>query len=77
MCIRDSLRDWEGNKIFVDKPRKFWDDSFRDIGAYTSHLKGLAEITWAAVRSFGSIPWKKHRKNNLTDDYLYPDKKGE
>ena len=58
------LYDWEGNKIFVGEKRKFWDDMFRDISAYTSHLKGLAEGAWAAVRTFGFVPWNKHRKND-------------
>ncbi len=57
------LFDWKGNRIFVKEKRKFWDDMFRDISAYTSHLKGLAEIAWAAVRTFGFMSWDNHRKN--------------
>jgi len=65
------LRDWEGEKIYVDKGKKYFDTLFRNIGAYTSHLKGLAGTAWLAVNWFGKKSWKKHRKNNLTDDYLF------
>lgn len=65
------LRDWEGNKIYVDAGQKFFDDLFRTVGSHTSHLRGLATLAWSAVRMFGKVSWDKHRKNNLTDDYLY------
>jgi hypothetical protein len=65
------LRDWEGNKIYVGNGKQFFDTLFREVGKYTSHLKGIAGTAWLAVKMFGKVSWNKHRKNNLTDDYLY------
>jgi hypothetical protein len=57
------LLNWEGVPIYVNYGQKFFDDIFRDVARVTSHLKGLADTAWLAVRSLGFIAWNKHRKN--------------
>ncbi len=59
---KNFLYDWQGKKIYVDENQKFWDDLFREVVAFTTHLKGLAITVWMGVRGFGSIAWKKRRK---------------
>ena len=58
------LLSWDGEKFATNKKQKYYDDLFRDIVIWTTGLKLLAYLAWSGVRTFGSISWNKHRKND-------------
>lgn len=58
------LFDWSGVPFALDSGQKFYDDLFRDIVIWTTGLKLLAYFAWSGVRTFGSLSWDKHRKND-------------
>ena len=46
--------------------RKHWDDLFRRMAIETNGMKIINQISWAALRTSGSVAWNNHRKKEQT-----------
>ena len=57
--------DKEGNKVFVGAGQKFFDTEFGKLGAYINDMNVLDNIAFVALRGFGFIAWRTHRKEQM------------
>jgi hypothetical protein len=57
--------DATDNKIYINAGQKFFDNQFRKLGVYINDMKILDKVAWVALRGFGWIAWKKHRKEEV------------
>ena len=54
----------DGEKIFVDESRAFFDEQIRKINNYVNGTFFLNEAAWGILRLFGWGPWLRLRKEN-------------
>jgi len=68
----NALLNQDREIIFTGAGKMFFDDLFRKVAVEVNELPIIDTVSWAALFSFGWLPWNNNRKENLQVDKDFP-----